>query len=747
MNKKKTIVALFFCLVFVGTAFSFDRVVNYSAVNCVNAFALDGNTLWVGTTGGLYSYNRTSGTGTLYSDPVLFPDPNITALCIDANHTIWAGTSTGYLYKRPVSGRQTMVNSYFMAGWQITALDTAGGFLIVGTNTGCSLFDMNKLIALKNSAGFAPGFPTQVNTIAIFRDTLLLGTGRGMVKLFADNGKSLVDKLSIANFYDRTIWSIDSSFSTAINSIVVQPNGYQALSAPSAMFQNRMVSGDSLTLLADTQKITTFPSNVTTLCTDNNKACFVGTSKSCFFIWDGSNAPRAVTITGPVFSTVNNVFVDRESVVWVSPTVSGASPSFSWDGYSAFRNGSWLLYDPVHFPAVGWMGQDINKGAAEDRFGRVWLGSRGGSVKRYDRSNNSWLKYCIYASNQGAQFESNLNGACETNWAMSDAITVDSSGYLWITCWNNFAGSLICYDPRFDPVPYAQGYENAHYRRFWDENDPFFAKGSVNDITVINTDIDNNIFVGYSNGQIVIFRHDGNPLKDSIRVTNVFNKSGSVYAAVSTPDSLTRIACGSSLYTYDPRSNQLLNGLCLVAPSSSGAQITVVDSTLKNITALAAEDEKVLWLGTSDSGVIRYDLANSSKTIVNETQGLLSNSINSLSLDRKNGFLWIASVRGVSRYSIGYQIGVVNKGPPTVYPNPYSKRRHNEMVFQNLPPGSNVNVYTVSGSLLAALSPQDSSNYGSFCVWKPSGAIAPGVYRFIVNSKTKSSQGRVIITP
>lgn len=817
---KIPVLAVFLALFLVKAAAPFDRIVNYSATNCVNDFAADGDRIWVATTGGLYLYNQSSGSGTLYSDPVLFPDPEIVTLCIDARLTLWAGSAKGYIYKRTSQGKQTVINAYFMAGWRMTSMDTAGRYLIIGTDHGCSLFDTDKLTVLKNSTGFAEGYPLQVNAIATlidtlrikktlyFRDTfrlqdtlrlhdtlalkdtiavrdtfvvrdtfavrdtliirdttvvvrdtihvlsdtmihqemLLLGTDKGIVKLY-DTGKALLRTLAGANFYDRTIWKIDPAVSSVVHTIVAFPGGYRTLAGPGVRFKNSILFADSNALYSDNRLIDTFPSKVTVLYSKNDQECLVGTGKTGFFIWNGTTAPRAVKIDGPAFSYVTNIAVDRDGGAWVSPQVSAKSPNPRWEGYSVFRNNYWQIYSPVDFPAIGWMGQGVNKGAAQDCMGRMWFGSDGGSVKRYDPATNSWLKYCIYASIEGAAFESNLTGACTNNWAMTDAITADSTGFLWIACFNNWAGTLIGYNPKFEPDPTAQDYEKAHYRRFWPKGDEFYSGPTSTGINMITTDVANNIIVGYPNGHIVVFRHNGNPLKDGIRVTTVFTKNTSIVIdAASTPDSLTRVVSAGGFYTFDARSNQFVSGLWTVSPALSGS-LTLVDSTLKLVSAIAAEDENVLWLGTVNSGIIRYDLTSNTKTIVDETQGLLSNQITGLSIDRKGGYLWIASDRGVSRYTIGYQIGVRNSGPPVVYPNPFSKRRHKELVFEKLPPGGKVLLYTVSGSLVASLTPQDASVYGSACVWKPAASIVPGIYLFTIRSSTKSTKGRILITP
>jgi hypothetical protein len=69
------------------------------------------------------------------------------------------------------------------------------------------------------------------------------------------------------------------------------------------------------------------------------------------------------------------------------------------------------------------------------------------------------------------------------------------------------------------------------------------------------------------------------------------------------------------------------------------------------------------------------------------------------------------------------------------------------VVFEKLPPGSRVQIYAVSGTLVASLPPEESSAYGAACVWKPSPATVPGVYLYTVRSGANGSRGKVIVTP
>ena len=394
-------------------------------------------------------------------------------------------------------------------------------------------------------------------------------------------------------------------------------------------------------------------------------------------------------------------------------------------------------------------GGEYFRGACEDPLGRMWFGTPGGTIKRYDRNSDSWLQYYIGCSTWGVGDFCPQQCIFLTNqWEKDDAIACDSTGFLWFGSFLNLAGSLTCYDPRYDPPcppDTSLPPEVKHYRYFFPADDLNHHFGNPGCICV---DAANEIIEGDGtggNGGIIVVSHDGHPLTDGIQIKAFFSGYGEVFDAATTRDTLTYIATSTGFYTYNPKAASLLSGLWVRTAMSSA--LTLIDSTLNGVRAVELEDEGVMWLGTIDSGLIRYDLSNNSKTVINEIQGLLSNHIWDLSIDRANGYLWIASERGVSRYALGYNVGKPNIGTAFVYPNPFSKRRHHEMVFEKLPSSSTVSICTVSGALIATISPVANSTYGSTCVWNPPAAIVPGLYLYFVQSAAGNSRGKIIVTP
>ena len=198
------------------------------------------------------------------------------------------------------------------------------------------------------------------------------------------------------------------------------------------------------------------------------------------------------------------------------------------------------------------------------------------------------------------------------------------------------------------------------------------------------------------------------------------------------PDGTTLISTLKGLYTYNPYDNSL-------------SEIENIGSV---ITSLEAEDESNIWMGTVGQGVIRYNLSNESRSQVTTTNGLISDEIADLALDKEKGYLWVATDLGLSRLSIGYKLTSNTNSTITVFPNPFCRSRHSEIYFRNLPPNSKVTIRAVDGGLVAKAKLVRGGNDGAYYSWKPPSKIVPGTYLYSVSSEGQPSKaGKILISP
>ena len=247
----------------------------------------------------------------------------------------------------------------------------------------------------------------------------------------------------------------------------------------------------------------------------------------------------------------------------------------------------------------------------------------------------------------------------------------------------------------------------------------------------------------------------------------------------STADSATWIASVEGLYHFQYH-------------KTLGQQFIKVDELPANLTSIeyetysktpylnewgvpiddSAEIKIVLWGGTANNGIVRMsaykvlnrngvvsDIGMDSISYLTEEDGLLSNTINYLDMDRTNGYLWMATNKGISRYNIGHSFEKLENNRSIVaYPNPYVKSRHKRIVFENLTPGSSISVYTVDGKLVAHIVDKGSNvvkttNEWTY-IWWPDERLIPGMYFYTAKKQQiyerttdKSVIGKFLILP
>jgi ligand-binding sensor domain-containing protein len=721
-----------FLLIVTGSSFifSFDRFTNFSSTTRIQDFYSRGDTLWVASSGGLYIFEKSKAVGSLLSASSSFiPDPNISALCNDYKSNVWIGTKEGYIGRRDKDGTTILNNSFLTSGWRINAVASYKNYLLIGTSNGLSIFNISTLQVEKNATSFKPLSSSYVNTLKVYKNILYVGLDDGVAKMDLSN-----DKLKTVNLFDPTAWSTGTASVTPVRFFAVDSSSsIEPFKGPADYFRNRPIYSESAKLYWGDTLIDSLPSAIKVIKSFGNNECWIGTEWDYFYKWDGTRLTN-YKIPGPAFTAVSNVFVDNTGTLWASPAITDAELEW-WKAIHAFDGRNWKLYSWANISSMGTLGGNADPYAmTQTKDGRIWFGTSGGSVKCFVPEKNEWSVFWMFntyngrKSGQGRLIHSFNGQDREDFWAKCDAIAQDSSGYLWISSWKNSYGALIIYDPHFEPDTILTDPSVSHYRRLFPNTEE--------DITCISVDKDGNVITGNSDGKIRVLHYNGSPLTANIDTINEYSIGEKILDAVATNDGLTRIISQKGVYVYDPG--------YLTDPKKIDFQS--VDEFGENITSIEAENNSIFWLGTSGNGIIRYE-SNSPKQEFTQSQGLISNNIKSISIDRKNGCLWAATDLGVSRLSIGYSIDSNIKRNIQAYPNPFSRNRDRQINFENVPAGGIVMIYALNGNLVAKAFEQRKSTNGSLFTWKPSSSLIPGTYFYRINAGGYSKAGKLLITP
>jgi hypothetical protein len=442
-----------------------------------------------------------------------------------------------------------------------------------------------------------------------------------------------------------------------------------------------------------------------------------------------------ISRAGPSFIPAQKVFVDHTGRLWVLPAIPLIG--FPWYvGVSSFDGVSWKLYNTAVAPTMASLNANNSdwRALSEDKSGTIWVGAPGGNVKSWNRNTDSWSGYCINVGWKvwDVPSISPLFSAAPCVVAgYSFCVGADSSGFLWICNYQNNYGCLICYDPRFQPDPGQPNPAQRHYRRFFPQSDGdnFMANPSA-----LCAKRGDTIAVGSDNGRLIVFTYDGNPLADSISVISASSGFGSVYDLA--------VAPGGRIWAAT------LNG---VYRSNTAYGFDKVDTLNVEARTIAAEDDSTIWIGTASAGVIQFKAGTGESRAYTMSNGLISNTVNSLSLDKKAGSLWIGTDNGVSKLVLGYTPGNTATGANmVVFPNPYSLSRDGgagrAITFTGCPPGSVLTIYSMTGRPLARATPSVPGVYGGTILWKPGVDQVPGTYFFSL-PKANSKVGKVLIIP
>jgi len=268
----------------------------------------------------------------------------------------------------------------------------------------------------------------------------------------------------------------------------------------------------------------------------------------------------------------------------------------------------------------------------------------------------------------------------------------------------------------------------------------------------LHVDNEGKIFAGNEDdGKIIVLKHDGNPLANGVQTVvshtipnatildavNIYEKEQIPQGALHSNNVL--IATTDGLYRYDDTTFS----------SRFRYSIKKIDQFGTNITSIEKENDNIFWISTGAGGLIRYDLLSKQIQTITTAHGLISNIINWLSLDKKNGYLWIGTDIGVSRMDIGYSI---NKEPDVsdiqIYPNPISLSNMSNATIsiRNVPTGGTVSVYSADGQLVGKPKEQRKENAALYS-WKLTPDLVPGIYFVLIRNGKQSGVKRLMITP
>ena len=181
--------------------------------------------------------------------------------------------------------------------------------------------------------------------------------------------------------------------------------------------------------------------------------------------------------------------------------------------------------------------------------------------------------------------------------------------------------------------------------------------------------------------------------------------------------------------------------------------------TSANFTSIDVDSRGNLWVGTSMQGAYRLTPRTTNPDTLSvqhftARQGLLSDRVQDVAVDSVLGVVWFAHDNGVSAYlrkDVGGTDGNMDDDSNKdfkVYPNPFRPREnHSRIVFDNVAEDAVISIFNRGGKLVMALS--GDRLVGGRAEWDGTmnngKLVAPGVYQYVVRTKSKVKKGKLLI--
>lgn len=173
-------------------------------------------------------------------------------------------------------------------------------------------------------------------------------------------------------------------------------------------------------------------------------------------------------------------------------------------------------------------------------------------------------------------------------------------------------------------------------------------------------------------------------------------------------------------------------------------KVPFVDQQL--VKSIAVDGVGNKWVATENGVfVVSADGADSIAHYTKSNSPLLDNSIFSIAIDTKNGEVYIATAKGISRTSSIFKQGGTDYSGMYVYPNPLIQSEFEKptMTITGLVNSSTVKIYTISGRLIKTI---DGTLLGSTVTWdgkdENGKELASGVYLVSATSALAEESGQ-----
>ncbi len=749
-----------------------------TTVNEVTGLASNESKIWIASTGGIYSYDKSTAAIEKYNNLDGMFSINTRCITADDHDNVLMGNVKGVLEIFNYKDNE-WAQLFPLEGNEIVDLFYRNDTLWAAAGKGLAVFIWNGKSYAFND--YFKNFPVLINkiyTLSTFGGRILLGTDRGLLSAPADLNRYAIN--------DPALWKRHKNVSDLgheiINDLKVMKSQLWIATRNGIItadknfnFRKEARWGDiaahHFALVNDTVFVAVnksyfpyipdkgriyqkaFDFKINALYSDQNNHLLCGLDGGGIF---SSQWPEPMLLDGPNKNIFRYVIKDSEGNIWASASrVKGQSVY----GFYKFNGEVWKNYS---FSGSNWNNLRSMATIYEDRFQNIWLGSWGGGLMSITAQNDT-----LYFHNFDAEgslivksFEEQetipLDDATvysgffsgvqnEPSYEVIPALKEDDFGRLWIVIYWAANNKILA------AVPYeADGFISL------DAADWFYFTTSDNlriqeeGITCMEFDDFGRVWLGTISDGIFILDYNNtltNKSDDQVYTLKIGDNlySNSILSLASDRDGVMWIGTAAGLNSFD--------GVNLYR--HVGDENGLSGPLENRINQIVVDDYNNKWFATpgglsilrgarspwDPEGWIGFTTGNS---------GLVDNEVNSIFVDARQSEALIATEQGLSVYRGSFAEIQDDYTQVSGGPNPFNPNEDNRFVITNLMQNSTVKIYSLNGVLIRELNTDNNRVDGSRAHWDGydslGNLVASGIYLYLAYSDDgKSTAGKIAV--
>ncbi len=694
----KFIVSLIVILFFSANSFAqqFSNWKNYTDMKVTNDLVLSTQGVWAATQGGAYFYNPSDNTFKTFSKAEGLNGTSLTSIGIDSYNKIWFGSANGMIdiFDPSTNSFHSILDIFNSdkTNKQINDISVSGDTVFIATDFGISLIDsknysfydtffkfgnfssnirvnsilVSNLIYAATDAGVAiqklgaknlsapeswnvfnqtNGLPTGgINKLVLFNNTLIAGTNQG---LYIFDGSAWQTYLGVTNLQIIDLLTVGSTLYVLSPSMVYMSDGSS---------------------ISEMTALSNIPSK---LAYSNDAGILVATNKGLL------KQNNLIFPNGPAANQFPNMIVDKNGNLW-----SASGKDLGGVGFYNYNGIEWKTYDVEHYPELLQNGYyEIYVSSDNTIFAGNWgqgfAKLKNNKIDRFDAQNTQLIGIPI-----------------NNNFIVITGFAEDTKNNLWIlNYWPADRKTLSMLTPDstwyFFTIPAEQNQIiEKHYKLLIDQNETKWY---------ISQDA--------ARSGLFYFNEKGTYLDASDDVSGYLTTSNGL-----TNNSISDIAIDrrEDLWVGTSLGVNILTNLNSVL-TSANPQFRITSSfsvRQQTINAIAVDPLNQKWVGSNEGlFLLSTDGTQLLATLNSKNSPLLSDKIQSLTIDEKTGRVYVGTDAGLTSFDTPAILPVESFNGLNIYPNPFIIKDGNQLAtIDGLIRDTDIKVITISGKLVRAFS-------------------------------------------